>query len=67
MGFKQNNCQTFLKVLECYCKMSAIAVGYQRETVKDMVIAGYQVPNGGRFVQIILNLENNLERQLCLF
>jgi hypothetical protein len=46
MGFKQNNCQTFLKVLALYCKMSAIAFGYQRETVKDMVIAGYQVPNG---------------------
>jgi cytochrome P450 len=46
MGFTQNNCQTFLKVLECYCRMSAIAVGNQRKTVKDMVIAGYQVPKG---------------------
>jgi hypothetical protein len=26
--------------------MSAIAVGNQRETVKDMVLADYQVPKG---------------------
>jgi hypothetical protein len=28
--------------------MSAIAVGTQRETVKDMVLADYQVPKGVR-------------------
>jgi hypothetical protein len=46
MGFEQNNCQTFLKVFVLYCRMSAIAIGNQRETVKDMVIADYQVPKG---------------------
>jgi hypothetical protein len=29
--------------------MSAVVVGNQRETVKDMVLADYQVPKGVRF------------------
>jgi hypothetical protein len=44
--------------------MSAIAVGIQKETVKDMVIAGYQMPKVVRFMQIILYLEANLNLYL---
>jgi hypothetical protein len=32
--------------------MSAIAFGNQRETVKDMVLADYQVPKGVSILQI---------------
>jgi len=46
MGFKQNKFQTLLNVLVLCCRMSSIIVGNQRETVKDMVIADYQVPKG---------------------
>jgi cytochrome P450 family 49 subfamily A len=39
-------------------RMSAIAVGNQRETVKDMVIADYQVPKGTTIFMPILMLSN---------
>jgi hypothetical protein len=30
--------------------MSAVAVGTQRKTIKDMVLADYQIPKGVRFI-----------------
>jgi len=46
MSFKQNNCQTFISVLVLCCRISSITAGNQREIIKDMVIADYQVPKG---------------------
>jgi hypothetical protein len=46
-GNNNNNCYDVL-----FCRMSAIAVGNQRETVKDMVLADYQVPKGVSILQI---------------
>jgi hypothetical protein len=36
--------------------MSAIAIGNQRETVKDMVLADYQVPKGVSILQVRKNI-----------
>jgi len=46
MGFKHKNCQTLISVLVLCCRISAITAGNQRETVKDMVLADFQVPKG---------------------
>jgi hypothetical protein len=45
-GSKQKNCQTLIRVLVLCCRISSITAGNQRETIKDMVLADYQVPKG---------------------
>jgi hypothetical protein len=42
----QKSFQRILRLSLLYCRMSGISVGTQRDTVKDMVLAGYQVPKG---------------------
>jgi hypothetical protein len=47
--------------------MYAISDGNERETVKDMVLADYQVPKGGKFVKIIQNLEAKFYTQMRIY
>lgn len=58
MGFKQNNCQTLIRVLVLCCRISSITAGNQRETVKDIVLADYQVPKG-----VSLNKSKRIQKQ----
>jgi hypothetical protein len=66
MGFKQNNCQTLIRVLVMGCRISSITAGNQRETVKDMVLADYQVPKGVSLYKS-LRMQKQTFKKLCLF
>jgi hypothetical protein len=41
--------------------MSAVAVGTQRKTIKDMVLADYQIPKGVRFYKSLCFWELTLD------
>jgi hypothetical protein len=66
MGFKQNNCQTLITVLVMCCRISSITLGNQRETVKDLVLADYQVPKGVSLYKS-LRIQKQTFKNLCLY